>query len=200
MTLEESYRARHDDVLVLLAEKLELFLKNNLAGLERIDRVCARAKAVDKFVEKSGKTLNDGSKKYTEPLTQIQDQVGARVVCFYLEDVLKVQDEINKYFRPIESRAVTPESPSEFGYSGKHCILFLPEDILTGDESITFFELQIKTLFQHAWGEAEHDLTYKPSARISPDVSRKVAFTAAQAWGADMIFSELHSELAANDG
>jgi ppGpp synthetase/RelA/SpoT-type nucleotidyltranferase len=63
------------------------------------------------------------------------------------------------------------------------------------EECPTFFELQIKTLFQHAWGEADHDLIYKPSGALTSDQRRRVAFTAAQAWGADRIFEELAQEL-----
>ncbi|MNL70650.1 hypothetical protein D3C87_1956870 [compost metagenome] len=58
-----------------------------------------------------------------------------------------------------------------------------------------FFELQVKTLFQHAWSEAEHDLAYKPSEPLSTLQQRQIAFTAAQAWGADQIFEQLHTEL-----
>ena len=58
-----------------------------------------------------------------------------------------------------------------------------------------FFELQLKTLFQHAWSEAEHDLAYKPSEPLSTLQQRQIAFTAAQAWGADQIFEQLHAEL-----
>ena len=58
-----------------------------------------------------------------------------------------------------------------------------------------FFELQVKTLFQHAWSEAEHDLGYKPGVKpLTPDETRRLAFTSAQAWGADHIFDELFRE------
>lgn len=43
------------------------------------------------------------------------------------------------------------------------------DDEIKEDESVAFFELQIKTLFQHAWSEAEHDLGYKPSTVLSSD-------------------------------
>jgi putative GTP pyrophosphokinase len=60
-------------------------------------------------------------------------------------------------------------------------------------------ELQIKTLFQHAWSEANHDLGYKPDLQpLDPDDERKLAFTAAQAWGADQIFDELYRKRAAH--
>jgi putative GTP pyrophosphokinase len=107
--------------------------------------------------------------------------------------------EIEKYFRYIESKKIVPESESEFGYEGRHFILFVPEDLideaLERDASVEFFELQIKTLFQHAWSEAEHDLGYKPSGKLTSDQKRRLAFTAAQAWGADLIFDEMFRQL-----
>jgi len=53
----------------------------------------------------------------------------------------------------------------------------------------------VKTLFQHAWSEAEHDLGYKPSGKLTSDQKRRLAFTAAQASGADLIFDEMFQEL-----
>ena len=75
-------------------------------------------------------------------------------------------------------------------------MLLIPSDVLEQSwdpaEIPGCFELQIKTLFQHAWSEAEHDLGYKPGLReLGPDEIRRLAFTAAQAWGADEIFNEL---------
>ena len=79
--------------------------------------------------------------------------------------------------------------------------MFVPEDLidekLESDKSVEFFELQIKTLFQHAWSEAEHDLGYKPSSQLTSDQKRRLAFTAAQAWGADQIFDEMHRQTTA---
>ena len=53
----------------------------------------------------------------------------------------------------------------------------------------------MKTLFQHAWSEANHDLGYKPgSAPLTSDAKRRLDIPAAQAWGADRIFDELFRE------
>lgn len=197
-TLEETFSVRRERVLMPLAERIQTHLESLFADFPRIDRISARAKSVDRFVGKAMKQEN-GKPKYEDPLNQIQDQVGARIVTFYATDVERVHVEIEKYFKYIESKKVLPDSESEFGYEGRHFILFVPTDLLdetlSSDESVEFFELQIKTLFQHAWSEAEHDLGYKPSSALTRDHKRRLAFTAAQAWGADMIFDELFRQL-----
>lgn len=200
MTLEEEFAARRTHVLLPLAGRLETHLKGLFDEFPRIDRISVRAKSVDRFVAKAEKQEN-AKQKYNDPLNQIQDQVGARIVTFYASDVERVRLEIEKYFRYIESKKIVPESESEFGYEGRHFILFVPEDLidekLESDKSVEFFELQIKTLFQHAWSEAEHDLGYKPSSQLTSDQKRRLAFTAAQAWGADQIFDEMHRQTTA---
>ncbi len=60
-----------------------------------------------------------------------------------------------------------------------------------------FFEVQVKTLFQYAWSEANHDLGYKSSLELTDEQKRLLAFAAAQGWGADNAFGELRSQLAA---
>jgi len=77
-----------------------------------------------------------------------------------------------------------------------------PDDVTPDDGVDTypeFFELQIKTLFQHAWSEADHDLGYKSDRELSREEKRQVAFTAAQSWGADKIFCSLAEKLVLGD-
>jgi ppGpp synthetase/RelA/SpoT-type nucleotidyltranferase len=195
--LESLYRSRYERVLFPLSARLDSHLRDVVRSYPRLDRVSVRAKAVDRFLEKAARR-EGGERKYTDPLNQIQDQLGARVVTFYLSDVEQISTRVEEYFGSIEVQHVVPDSPSEFGYEGKHYILFIPQDVRIAsedEECPTFFELQIKTLFQHAWGEADHDLIYKPAGRLTSDQRRRVAFTAAQAWGADRIFEELAQEL-----
>lgn len=167
MTVKDRYKHRYDTLLQRLAVSLEGLIRDYLQGVPRVDRVGARAKSVDRFLAKSLKR-SDGQPKYVDPLSQIQDQVGARIITFYLSDVIHVSGVIERYFRPVETKDLVPESEWEFGYFGKHYILLMPTDVIEPDmlrsDVPDFFELQIKTLFQHAWSEAEHDLGYKPGA------------------------------------
>lgn len=196
--LRKSYQRRFEQVLSPAAQSLETHIKGCLQGYPRIDRISARAKSIDRFIQKAQK-LDNGNPKYTDPLNQIQDQIGARIVSFYLSDIESIANEVRRYFHPIEEKRIVPDGDSEFGYEGKHYILLVPSDIAAEFESNpdlpAFFELQIKTLFQHAWAEAEHDLGYKQFSPLSVLQKRKIAFTAAQAWGADQIFDELFREV-----
>lgn len=193
------YRARHLAILAPLSNKLQAYIQEALTGIPRIDRVSARAKSPERFLGKALKRRDDGELKYEDPFEQIQDLVGARVIVFYKQDVDAVSDAVDRYFRRIEGRDLVPDAVDQFGYVGRHFILAMPEDVIDDgadhSKSPQFFELQVKTLFQHAWSEAEHDLAYKPSEPLSTLQQRQIAFTAAQAWGADQVFEQLHSEL-----
>lgn len=193
--VESIYCQRRQIYLEPIEKHLEAHLRDTIGTYPRIDRISVRSKSVDKFVSKAKKVAADNVLKYSDPINQIQDQLGARVVTNYIEDVDCISKIIKNYYRYVEEQHFIPDSASEFGYEGRHFILFIPDDIIFSEEQKhnlpPFFELQIKTLFQHAWGEAEHDLGYKPSAPLDFEQQRKISFTAAQAWGADMIFNEL---------
>lgn len=198
MSIEQLYQTRYSDALTPCATELQKLLEGHLAGMPRVDRISVRAKSPTSFLKKAAKQDN-GAAVYVDPLGQIQDQIGARVIVFFTSDVEPTSQRIQKYFQHIEKKLKEPESEAEFGYFGKHYILALPSDCVPArlpmEQAPEVFELQIRTLFQHAWSEAEHDLAYKPTHVLTPDQKRRFAFTAAQAWGADLIFQDLFSEL-----
>jgi putative GTP pyrophosphokinase len=195
----QEYRRRYDAFLQRIATKLEKYLREDLAAVPHIDRINARAKDPQRFAEKASRLDEEGKPKYTSPLTEIQDQIGARVIVFYRDDVAVVRKTIDRYFQHIEAKELVPDSYWEFGYFGQHLLLPLPGDVIPKDiernAAPRFFELQIKTLFQHAWSEANHDLGYKAPRPLSQDEQRWLAYTAAQAWGADRVFNELRDEI-----
>lgn len=196
MTVEADYRARYDTTLFPIAAKLEALLQDLFSGQPRIDRISTRPKSVDRFVGKANALTKEGKQKYDDPLHQIQDQIGARIITFYKDDVHRISDEVQRYFHAIESKDMLPENEWEFGYFGNHHVLMLQQDLIDPafDQNLVpfCFELQIKTLFQHAWSEANHELGYKPGQQpLESDELRQLAFTSAQAWGADRVFNDL---------
>ena len=197
-----AYAARFP-TLERVAEKLATFVWDLLTEVPRIDRVSSRAKSPGRFAVKAAKVGPEGRAHYEDPLTQIQDQIGARVIVLYKSDVDAVAKVVEQYFRTFEREEHVPESPWKFGYFGRHWVFALPADVIPLDvekaDVPRFFELQAKTLFEYAWSEASHDVAYKPLTELSIDQQRRFAYAAAQAWGADRVFDELWEELGDKD-
>jgi GTP pyrophosphokinase len=195
-SLEDAYRKRYE-ALSKTATALCSHVATLLTGQLRIDRISARPKTVKSFLDKAAKK-EKGKAKYSDPLSQIQDQIGVRIITFFKSDVERLDAVVKRYFKWIEYKDHVPDSEWEFSYFGRHYILLLPTDVMQDgleDKIPRFFELQIKTLFQHAWSEAEHDLGYKPGEDpLTSSQKRKLAFTSAQAWGADQMFDDLFRE------
>jgi len=189
MTLESEYSERVP-VLSKVAGEIESLTNDILRDVPRVDKVSTRVKSVEKFVEKAR------TKEYKSPLDDIQDQIGERIVVFYRSDVQAIATKVEAEFREVEDRVVEQPDPESFSYEARHIVCLIPPDIHTRYKPpIDFFELQISTLFQHAWAEANHDLGYKSQQKLGYDVRRRIAWAAAQAWGADTIFDELYAGL-----
>lgn len=198
----EVYEALYGEILTPLALALQSHLEKILSDVERIDAINTRAKSPKSFQGKAAKIGEGGEFKYSNPLYEIQDQIGARVVVFYLSDIEVVRNKLKEYLVPIESLEKSPERDSEFGYVGEHFLFSMPDELKPDgreDDCPHFFELQIKTLFQHAWSEASHDIAYKAPRQLTRLENRQMAFSAAQSWGADQIFEKLYKAIADND-
>lgn len=195
--LSAEYTKRFNLVLKPTSEALEEFLYPLFTGQAGVCRVSTRPKTITSFLEKAQRTHN-GRPKYSDPMNQIQDQIGALVLTRFSSDIPPIAEIVEKHFRRIERSLVEPDSESEFGYVGRHYILFIPNDArcdAVPDSDLDFFELQIKTLFQYAWSETNHSIGYKRLESLSPEQRRLSAYVAAQAWGADRAVCELYEEV-----
>ena len=105
----------------LQAHVADFYLKDQ----PRIDRISARPKEIKSFLEKARKKIKSRA-KYSDPLSQIQDQLGVRIITFFQSDVDRLDGIIRRYFRPIEFRDHVPETEWEFGYFGRHYVFVLP--------------------------------------------------------------------------
>lgn len=200
-SVRDEYVGRHT-VLMETAEKLRIHFESLTSGLPRIDSITSRAKDPDRYFAKATKINQDGTAKYDNPRYGIQDQIGVRINVLYLSDVEVVRLKIIDFLRYIEEAPKFPDDDAAFGYFGHHFIFQMPDDVISDEDKNSipeFFELQIKTLFQHAWSETHHDLGYKTPRKLTSNERRQIAFTAAQAWGADKIFEELSQSIVVND-
>lgn len=195
MDLVSSYKERMP-ILHKVTNDIEKLLVEIFEGIPRKDRVTTRVKDIDSFIEKASRKYSDEKPKYDYPLEDIQNQIGARIVVFYKSDVEPAAERILAEFHQVEDRLKEQEEPEAFSYEARHIVCLIPPDIQAlHNPPIDFFELQISTLIQHAWAEANHDLGYKSPRDLSYNDRRKIAWAAAQAWGADLIFDEMWNRL-----
>ncbi|MHB9034150.1 MAG: GTP pyrophosphokinase [Anaerolineae bacterium] len=176
------------------AVEIRQLLNELVSKLARVDLVSVRVKSAESFASKARRTADHSSElRYTRPLDEIQDQIGARIAVYYKSDVQNVADALLARLQEVpDHTAQLAPNPTYFGYEVRHFNCQIPEPILQSlHPPVGCFELQIGTLFQHAWAQCEHDLGYKAAGAVSFEDRRKMAWAAAQAWGADEIFDEM---------
>lgn len=134
----------------------------------------ARAKDIESFGSKAQKASDADLTKprYADPLRDITDLAGVRVIVFFPKTISGVDKCINDEFTVIEKSDKAEEliAADRFGYQSIHYLVrlkttrtLLPE--YRRFEGLTA-EIQLRTILQHAWAEMEHDIQYKSLAAI----------------------------------
>jgi hypothetical protein len=93
------------------------------AGINYLS-VGGRTKSVASFAAKANRTVN-GEPVYSDPLEQITDQIGVRVITYLQSDVMAVADLLSDSLSVLDDRDMGQETASEgrFGYASRHLLL-----------------------------------------------------------------------------
>ncbi len=188
-----AYARRRPD-LVVAGEQFTRLVTTMLddAGINYLT-VTGRTKSVESFAIKALRTV-DGSALYSDPMTEITDQIGVRVITYVLSDVTAVADLLSDQLELISDRDMGQETASEgrFGYSSRHLLIALDDG--------TPAQVQIRTVLQHAWAEFEHDIRYKGTVpeEHAPDLDRRFTLAAGLLELADGEFSTIRDRLQAD--
>jgi len=197
-----TYAAAHEDLVLAGAEAVELVV--NLldeAGINYLT-VSGRTKSVASFAEKAVRTV-DGARLYTDPLREIGDQLGVRVITYVRDDVAAVADLLADQVVVNDDRDLGRETASEgrFGYASRHLQISL-DAALVGQPAYAHLagrnvQVQIRTVLQHAWAEFEHDIRYKGTvpAEHAHDFDRRFTLAAGLLELADQEFATIRDRL-----
>ncbi len=196
----EAYAAGHPQV-VAAADQAVILVTGVLdeAGIDYLT-VTGRAKSITSFAEKA--TRMDGSEvRFADPLHDISDQVGVRVITYVRDDVAAVADLLADQVVVTDDRDMGLETAAQgrFGYSSRHLQFTVDAArmALYPDLEGRSVQVQIRTVLQHAWAEFEHDIRYKgviPSEHAS-DFDRRFTLAAGLLELADQEFSTIRDRL-----
>ncbi|HBO43517.1 MAG TPA: hypothetical protein DD670_06220, partial [Planctomycetaceae bacterium] len=177
----------------------------------------ARAKAIPHFAEK----ILRKRRLYQDPLIDITDLCGGRVIVHTAEQVQAVSQFIEEHFTIDWDNSADVSQrlrPTEFGYRSVHYIVsFKPEEFPNKDVPIDIprrlldglparlfkpsehhpykAEIQVRTILEHAWADISHDMVYKTEFKVPIKIQRDFASIAAVLEATDHHFARLHEAL-----
>ena len=168
------------------------------AGINYLS-VTGRAKSPASFSAKVVRRAEQLGHTDFDPLVEITDQVGVRIVTYTLSDIEPVAQLLGDHYTVLEDRDMGRETASEgrFGYASRHMLISTDTDA-TGYEASKCVSVQLRTVLQHAWAEFEHDARYKgevPSEHAS-ELDRRFTLAAGLIELADREFSVIRDTLA----
>jgi putative GTP pyrophosphokinase len=170
----------------------------NLLNSDKIDylSVTSRPKSNASFTEKYER------KGYSDPQKDMTDLAAIRVITYIEKDVGTVCELIEKTFAVHKDKSLNKSTELEvdrFGYRSVHFVCDLGKDRVRLPEFAVykslFFEIQVRTVLQHAWAEIEHDRNYKFAGVLPSTLRRRMYSIAGVLEIADREFNNIASEL-----
>ena len=166
------------------------------AGI-RVHSVTNRVKRRQSLERKLGR----GEAKYAA-LANVTDVVGLRVITYFPDEVDAVAEVIEREFEIDPENSVDRRAtlePDRFGYLSLHYVAAIGPTRRELAEWAQYgamrFEIQIRSILQHAWAEIEHDLGYKSPGSIPRPVRRRFSRLAGLLEIADEEFAKLRDDI-----
>ena len=141
----------------------------------KIHSISHRIKSKDSFSKKLGRP-----DRIYKKLNDVTDIVGFRIITYFEDGIDDAAQFVEKHFsldlRKSEDKRLK-SSLDQFGYRSLHyvcrpTISFFDEHELAFDPDLCF-EIQIRTILEHAWAEIEHDLGYKSPLGVPASIRRR---------------------------
>jgi len=170
------------------------FIIENLLQQNQIEYLSVdyRTKSKEGIFEKVNR------KNYKNPIEELTDISGVRVILYLESDIAKVSDIIKSTFNIDSNNSMDNEgrlSSDKVGYRSVHYVCDIGEkrNSLREYEYISGLncEIQVRTMLQHAWAELTHDRNYKLGANLPLQIQRKINLFSGMLEIADEGFSEI---------
>ena len=160
---QPTYKRLEDEAVFVLTAKLD---KSDI----KRHAITSRIKTLSSLLEKAER------QQLRDPLSELNDIVGLRVVCLFLSDIDRVGQSIRDCFDVSnEDNKIEGMPASSFGYMSVHFVASMKEEyrgpryeLLAG----TPFEVQVRTIAMDAWAAASHYLDYKTDIDVPKELRK----------------------------
>jgi putative GTP pyrophosphokinase len=174
--------AIRDELAVRLADDADLKLHSITLRVKTRDSVAAKLARPDRTYAS---------------LWDLTDLVGLRVIT-YFEDGVDQVGRVLEASLPVDFRHSVDKrkqvAADRFGYRSLHYVCRMAAE--PGDLGELRYEVQVRTLLEHAWAEIEHDLGYKSRDSVPVVARRRLNRLAGLLELADQEFAAIRRELA----
>lgn len=164
------------------------FQRNPIHNIE--SRLKSPQSIIGKLQKKNLPITTDSARK------NLLDIAGIRVTCYYINDIYAIADILGSRddFTVIKQKDYI-KNPKPSGYRSYHLVVNVPV-YLAAKKTYAPVEIQIRTIAMDFWASLEHQLKYKTSAAITPEISAELKDCAEKIAETDMqmqdIFLKIH--------
>ncbi|HEY4357914.1 MAG TPA: hypothetical protein VGN16_19335 [Acidobacteriaceae bacterium] len=162
-----------------------------------VHSVTSRVKSRDHLESKIARL----GKNYAN-LSEVTDVVGVRITTYFEDEVDAIGKLLESEFQIDSKNSVDKRAsldPDRFGYLSLHYVCSMSPNRAVLTENHRFdglkFEVQVRSILQHAWAEIEHDLGYKAGIAIPAVIRRRFSRLAGLLEIADIEFTRLRNDL-----
>lgn len=182
-----------------LGDLVSKFIKNNISEIEILPEISFRTKELLSIVKKVKKKQREKEYSYSD----LNDKLGIRIICSFQGEMELIDAFLHQHFniKKVERKKDSLDIRT-LDYISNHydaCINCKKTEFKKYKHlEHLIFEIQVRTLNQHAWANTAHTLSYKQEAEIPPALMRKVYRLLSLYEIADDEFSVVNEALANN--
>lgn len=119
-------------------------------------------------------------KVYVNPLEEIEDFCGVRIICYYESDLDVVENILRREFDVTSGSDKQKEMDVDrFGYSSRHLICKIKDEWLSVPNYRNLgglkMEIQVRTMLMHTWAAISHKLLYKREKDAPREIKRSLS-------------------------
>lgn len=151
------------------------FIKFKITDYELLPEIQFRTKDLLSIIKKVKKKQNQKVYSYHD----LKDKLGIRIICVFQEDLTIIDHFLKQYFTILAAEYKQEKLDfNKLDYVSNHydarINLNINEFKKYSDLEGYIFEIQVRTLNQHAWSNTAHSLSYKQEKEMSPKIKRKI--------------------------